>query len=47
MISTPGRTFLRILTLLTIVSVTFAARGPVTDLRIVNADIAPDGFTRS
>jgi hypothetical protein len=24
-----------------------AALGPVTDLPIVNADIAPDGFTRS
>ena len=26
---------------------TYAAIGPVTDLHIANADIAPDGFTRS
>jgi len=44
MISTACRTFL---TILTIVSETFAAIGPVTNINVVNADIAPDGYTRS
>ena len=34
-------------TLLGFSSITLAAIGPVTDLKIINADIQPDGFTRS
>jgi len=44
MISTSRRT---LLTLFAVFSKTFAAIGPVTDLHIVNAVIAPDGFSRS
>jgi iron transport multicopper oxidase len=32
---------------LSLLSVTHAAIGPITDLHIVNKNIAPDGFTRS
>ena len=36
-----------LLALITVISTTLAAIGPVTDLNIVNAVIAPDGFKRS
>jgi iron transport multicopper oxidase len=44
MLLTPRRT---LVALLTFVLETFAAIGPVTNLRISNAVIAPDGFSRS
>ena len=36
-----------ILILTSSIPIVFAAKGPVTDLTIVNSDIAPDGFKRS
>jgi hypothetical protein len=36
-----------VFTFLAVVPKVFAAIGPIADLHIVNADIAPDGLTRS
>jgi iron transport multicopper oxidase len=32
---------------LTLIPITFAAKGPITSLKIVNKKLAPDGFLRS
>ena len=44
----PNTRFMRVfISLATVLTRAMAAIGPVTDLQIVNADVAPDGFTRS